>query len=87
MKQATALSVGLHVAVLAWATLSYSGRAVEAPPPESLPVEFISEKDFTELTKGIKEAPKKEEPKALVEKKRTSPSRSSSRRQRSPRKR
>jgi colicin import membrane protein len=69
MKQSTAISIGLHVAVLAWATLSYSGRAVEAPPPESLPVEFISEKDFSELTKGIKEAPKKEEPKPLAEKK------------------
>lgn len=69
MKQATAISVGLHVAVLAWATLSYSGRAVEAPPPESLPVEFISEKDFTQLTKGNKEAPRKEKPKQLVEKK------------------
>lgn len=69
MKQATAISIGLHVAVLAWATLSYSGRAVEAPPPQSLPVEFISEKDFSQITKGIKEAPKKEKPKALVEKK------------------
>jgi len=69
IKQATALSVGLHAAVLLWATLSYSGRAVEAPPPESLPVEFISEKDFTALTKGIKEAPKTEKPKTLVEKK------------------
>ncbi len=73
MKQATAISVGLHVAVLAWATLSYSGHAVEAPPPEALPVEFISEKDFTQLTKGIKEAPKKEKPKALVEKKADEP--------------
>lgn len=73
MKQATTLSAGLHVAVLAWATLSYSGRAVEAPPPESLPVEFISEKDFSEITKGVKDAPKKEEPKALVEKKADEP--------------
>lgn len=69
MKKATAISVGLHVAVLLWATLSYSGRAVEAPPPQSLPVQFISEKDFSQLTKGIKNAPKKEKPKQLVEKK------------------
>jgi colicin import membrane protein len=68
MKQSTAISVGLHVAVLAWATLSYSGRAVEAPPPESLPVEFISEKDFSQMTKGIKEAPKKKKPQLKVEK-------------------
>ena len=69
MKQATAISLGLHVAVLAWATLSYSGRAVEAPPTDALPVEFISEKDFSQMTKGIKTAPKQEKPKALVEKK------------------
>ena len=69
MQKATALSIGLHVAVLLWATLSYSGRAVEAPPTEALPVEFISEKDFSQMTKGIKEAPKKEKPKPLVEKK------------------
>jgi hypothetical protein len=69
MKKATALSIGLHVAVLLWATLSYSGRAVEAPPTDALPVEFISEKDFSQMTKGIKEAPKKEKPKTLVEKK------------------
>ncbi len=61
--------MGLHVAVLLWATLSYSGRAVEAPPTDALPVEFISEKDFSQMTKGIKEAPKKEKPKQLVEKK------------------
>jgi outer membrane biosynthesis protein TonB len=69
MKKATAISIGLHVAVLLWATLSYSGRAVEAPPPQALPVEFISEKDFSQMTKGIKQAPKKEKPKQLVEKK------------------
>ncbi len=69
MKKATALSIGLHVAVLLWATLSYSGRAVEAPPTDALPVEFISEKDFSQMTKGIKEAPKKEKPKQLVERK------------------
>lgn len=69
MRKATAISVGLHVAVLAWATLSYSGRAVEAPPTEALPVEFISEKDFSQLTKGSKEAPKKQNQKQLVEKK------------------
>ncbi|HZD91527.1 MAG TPA: hypothetical protein VE224_15605 [Pseudolabrys sp.] len=68
MKKATAISVGLHVAVLLWATLSYSGRAVEAPP-NSMPVEFISEKDFSQMTKGVKNAPKKEKPKQLVEKK------------------
>ena len=69
MRKATAISGALHAAVLLWATLSYSGRAVEAPPTDALPVEFISEKDFSQMTKGIKEAPKVEKPKPLVEKK------------------
>ncbi len=68
MKQSTAISVALHVAVLLWATLSYSGRAVEAPKTQAMPVDFISEKDFSQMTKGVKEAPKKKEHKTLVEK-------------------
>jgi outer membrane biosynthesis protein TonB len=68
MKQSTAISVALHVAVLAWATLSYSGRALEAPKTEAMPVTFISAKDFTKMTKGVKQAPKKKKPKALVDK-------------------
>lgn len=70
MKKATAISAGLHAAVLMWATLSFSGKALEATPTESLPVDLISEKDFSQLTKGVKEAPKPaEKPKPLVEKK------------------
>ena len=65
------ISTGLHILVLVWATVSFSGRAVEAPPVESLPVDLVSEKDFTAMTKGVKEAPKpkpKEIPKPVVEK-------------------
>ncbi len=70
MKKATAISAGLHAAVLVWATVSFSSRALDATPVESLPVDFISEKDFSQLTKGIKEAPKPvDKPKPLVEKK------------------
>ncbi len=28
-----------------------------SPPVETLPVQFISEKDFTQMTKGVKNAP------------------------------
>jgi len=74
MKKATVISAGLHVAVLLWATLSFSGKALEATPAESLPVDLISEKDFSQLTKGVKDAPKPlEKPKPLVEKKAEQP--------------
>lgn len=70
MRKATAISAGLHVAVLLWATLSLSGKALEATPPDALPVDMISEKDFSQMTKGVKDAPKPvEKPKPLVEKK------------------
>lgn len=69
MKTASVLSTALHIAVLGWATLSFSTKAYEVTPVESLPVDIISEKDFSEVTKGVKDAPKVEEkPKPVVEK-------------------
>ena len=66
MRKATAISTGLHAAVLLWATLSFSGKTFEVTPAESLPVDMISEKDFSQLTKGAKDAPKLDMPKPLV---------------------
>jgi hypothetical protein len=71
MKTASAISTGLHAAVLLWALVSFSGKSFEVTPAESLPVDLVSEKDFSELTKGVKQAPKVEMPKPLVEKKDT----------------
>ena len=73
MRKATAISAGLHAAVLLWATLSFSGKSFDVTPAESLPVDFITEKDFSEMTKGVKDAPKVETPKPLVEKKAEEP--------------
>lgn len=70
MKTASVISTGLHVAVLVFATLSFTSKSFDVTPAESLPVDFISDKQFSEITKGIKDAPKPEEkPKPLVEKK------------------
>jgi outer membrane biosynthesis protein TonB len=69
MRTASAISTGLHVAVLLWATLSFSGETLHPTPTDSLPVDLISEKQFSQLTKGIKEAKKPvEKPKPVVEK-------------------
>ena len=73
MRKATAISVGLHAAVLLWATLSFSGKTFDVTPADSLPVDLISEKDFSEMTKGVKDAPRVETPKPLVEKKAEEP--------------
>ena len=70
MKTASVLSVGLHVAVLAWAMISFNGKTFDVPPVEAMPVDMVSVEDFTKLAKGAKVEPKKEEPpKPLVEKK------------------
>jgi outer membrane biosynthesis protein TonB len=70
MRTASVISTGLHAAVLLWAVVSFTGETFQVTPAESLPVDIISEKDFSQLTKGIKDAPKPvEQPKPLVEKK------------------
>jgi len=68
MKTASAISTGLHAAVLLWALVSFSGKTFEVTPAESLPVDLVGEKEFSELTKGAKQAPKLETPKPRVEK-------------------
>ena len=69
MRTASAISTGLHVAVLLWALVSFTGEAFKSTPAESLPVDLISDKEFSELTKGVKEAPKPvDKPKPMVEK-------------------
>ena len=58
MKMASILSTGLHAAVLLFAVASFSGKNLEATPVESLPVDLVSEKEFSQITKGVKDAPK-----------------------------
>jgi outer membrane biosynthesis protein TonB len=65
----TAISGMLHAAVLLWALVSFSSHPLEATPVASLPVDLVSAKDFSEMMKGAKDAPKAEKPKPLVEKK------------------
>ena len=67
-RAATAISGGLHAAVLLWTLVSFSGHRLEATPVDSLPVDLVSEKDFSQMTQGVKKAPKLEMPKPLVEK-------------------
>ena len=57
MRPGMTISCVAHAAALAWALMVISATPMEAPPTVSLPVSFISEKDFTQLTKGVKNAP------------------------------
>jgi outer membrane biosynthesis protein TonB len=60
-------SVALHVIVIGWGLVSFSTKAFESIPPESLPVDIISADQLARVTAGMKTG-KKENPKPLVEK-------------------
>jgi len=64
MKPGMTISCVAHTAALAWALMAISATPMEAPPVASLPVSFISEKDFSQLTKGVKNAPQLKVPDA-----------------------
>ena len=63
----TIVSVVGHGAMLAWALVSFS-RPLEVKPAPSMPVDLISADEFTKLTAGVRQAPKQEAPKPIVEK-------------------
>jgi colicin import membrane protein len=60
-------SVVLHVLVIGWGLVSFSTKAFESIPEESLPVDIISADQLAKVTAGMKTG-KKENPKPLVEK-------------------
>jgi len=68
MKAGWTISAVGHAALLAWGLISIAAKPLNATPPESLPVDIISATDFSQITNGIKTAPKAETPKPLVEK-------------------
>ncbi|HVX79425.1 MAG TPA: cell envelope integrity protein TolA [Bradyrhizobium sp.] len=60
-------SVALHVLVIGWGLISFSSKAFESKPEESLPVDIISADQLAHVMAGSKTG-KKENPKPLVEK-------------------
>ena len=60
-------SVALHVLVLGWVMLSFSTKALEMPPEDSVAVDVISPDELAKVMAGMKTG-KKENPKPLVEK-------------------
>jgi outer membrane biosynthesis protein TonB len=60
-------SVTLHVLVLGYGLVSFSSRSLEAPPPESMPVDIISADQLSKITAGAKTG-EKDKPKPLAEK-------------------
>ena len=68
MKTGLTISALVHAALLVWGLISFAARPLEAKPTDGLPVDIISDKEFSQMTKGVKNAPKDLPPAPLVEK-------------------
>lgn len=70
MKPGMTISCIAHACALGVAIITFSAQPMDAPAVETLPVQFISDKDFTKLTQGVKNAPqlKVDQPKPLADK-------------------
>jgi colicin import membrane protein len=68
MKTGLTISAIAHAALLLWGLVSFTARPLEAAPKDALPVDIISDREFSEITKGVRNAPKERPPSPLVEK-------------------
>jgi colicin import membrane protein len=57
MKPGMTISCVGHAGALLCGLVMLSAQPMEAPPVDTLPVQFISEYDFTQMTQGVKNAP------------------------------
>lgn len=69
MNRSLAISASLHVLIIAIGLIGF-GKAVsiEAPLAPSMPVDIMSVSDFTQMTRGQRNAPKAETPRQVAEK-------------------
>jgi outer membrane biosynthesis protein TonB len=57
-----------HAALLLWSVVTFVAKPYHVDSTDALPVDIISEKDFSQLTSGAKNAPQAELAKPLVDK-------------------
>ena len=68
MRTGLTLSAIGHIILLLWGALSFSAAPLVAAAPDSLPIDLVSAKEFSQLMAGSKNAPKAETPAPLVDK-------------------
>ena len=68
MKTGLAISASIHIALLLWGLLSFASKPLEAKPTDAMPIDIISDKQFSEITKGMKDGAKDKTLAALAEK-------------------
>jgi outer membrane biosynthesis protein TonB len=66
MKAGLTISTAVHVALLLWGVVSFAARPLEASQPP-LPVDIISDTQFSQLAAGVKNAKQVAAPKPLVD--------------------
>jgi colicin import membrane protein len=67
MRAGLTISAAVHAALLLWGLVSFAARPLEASQP-AMPVDIVSDKDFSKIAAGVKNAPLAEMSKPLVEK-------------------
>src|SRR5262245_46346756 len=68
MRMGLTISVVGHAAALLWAVVAFGVKPHDVPPIDALPIDLISVTEFSQMTAGIKTAPKVQAAKPLVEK-------------------
>ena len=58
MRRSLVISGTAHAVLLVWGLIAFVARPSEAPHADPLPVEFVSATQFSQLTAGVKNAPK-----------------------------
>jgi outer membrane biosynthesis protein TonB len=58
MRRSLIISGIAHAVVLGWGIVAFAARPNDAPQTEALPVEFISATDYSQLSNGVRNAPK-----------------------------
>jgi outer membrane biosynthesis protein TonB len=68
MKTGLAISALFHAALLLWGLLSFASKPLEAKPNDAMPIDIISDKQFSEITMGAKDGAKDKTLASLAEK-------------------
>ena len=68
MKTGLTISALFHAALLLWGLISFAAKPLEAMPNDALAIDIVSDKQFSEITKGVKNGSKDKPQAALVEK-------------------
>jgi len=57
MKPGMTISCVAHTVALGFALVAISAQPMNAPPMETITTQIVSEKDLSQMTKGVKNAP------------------------------